>query len=292
MFEINGPSVIERQSDVRSTSWLRFDMLEEETRMQQSTKTVPRSPRAKLAQRVRVHPYDSCAPEEICATRNVSRKGLYFETLQGHYFTGMSVKVTRNFDPNDVMSREEAGDVVRVERLETGKWGVAIRFPASFAQPTWRSRDDCGPFPGASSHPSRIFEPGRTLAMNKFFDTIGETEPAIAKRQDSEDAATNTIGKLDHRRTRRVRLQIPLFVYGHTANEGPFFGEALTIEINAHGALIAMKTAVPPGGRLLLTNETNQKTQECAVVSVTTRKPSEVEVTITFASTATEFWRR
>src|ERR1700722_3229250 len=106
-------------------------MLEDETLMQQATETVPRSPRAKLSQPLRVRPYDSPAPEEICATINVSRKGLYFETAQGHYFSGMTVRVTRNFHPNDALSREEAGDIVRVERLETGKWGVAVRFPAS-----------------------------------------------------------------------------------------------------------------------------------------------------------------
>jgi hypothetical protein len=90
-----------------------------------------RPPRAKLAQPVRVRPYDSHYPEEMCVTQNVSRKGFYFETALGHYFPGMYVYVTRNFHPEDLMGREETADVVRVEKLKSGKWGVAIRVLAT-----------------------------------------------------------------------------------------------------------------------------------------------------------------
>jgi hypothetical protein len=40
----------------------------------------------------------------------------------------MNVYVTRDFLPGDPMSRAEAGAVVRVERLEDGRCGVAIHF--------------------------------------------------------------------------------------------------------------------------------------------------------------------
>ena len=95
--------------------------------MPQTIKAGLRPPRAKIAQPVRVRPYDSHYPEEMCVTQNVSRKGFYFETSLGHYFSGMYVYVTRNFHPGDLMSREETADVVRVEKLNSGKWGVAIR---------------------------------------------------------------------------------------------------------------------------------------------------------------------
>jgi hypothetical protein len=99
--------------------------------MLQTIKAGVRPPRAKMAQPVRVRPYDSHYPEEKCVTQNVSRKGLYFETSLGHYFPGMYVYVTRNFHPGDSMSREESADVVRVEKLKSGKWGVAIRVLAA-----------------------------------------------------------------------------------------------------------------------------------------------------------------
>ena len=76
--------------------------------MPQTIETGRRPPRAKLSQPVRVRPYHSGLPEEICVTQNVSRRGLYFETSLGHYFAGMYVYVTRNFHADDPMSREEA----------------------------------------------------------------------------------------------------------------------------------------------------------------------------------------
>jgi hypothetical protein len=79
---------------------------------------------------------------------------------------------------------------------------------------------------------------------------------------------TDTIGKLDLRQTRRARVRIPLFIYGNTVEGAPFLEQVHTIVINAHGALIAMKTTVAPGQRLLLTNEINEKTQACTVLAV------------------------
>jgi hypothetical protein len=102
--------------------------------MQQTISTGKRPPRAKLSQPVRIRPYNSNLPPDICVTQNVSRKGFYFESSLGHYFVGMYVYVTRNFRADDPMSQEEAGDVVRVERLESGKWGVAVRILPGIAR--------------------------------------------------------------------------------------------------------------------------------------------------------------
>jgi hypothetical protein len=92
--------------------------------------------------------------------------------------------------------------------------------------------------------------------------------------------------QLDLRRTCRARVPIPLFVYGYTPKDGPFAEEAHTIEINAHGALISMKTAVSVGERLLLTNETNQGTQACTVLAVTVRQGREAAVAVAFDTPA------
>ncbi len=100
--------------------------------MQQMIKGVLRAPRAKLAQPVRLRPYDSRCPQENCVTLNASRKGFYFETSLGHYFTGMDVRVTRNYHPGDPVCREEAGEVVRVVKLGVNSWGVAVRILISW----------------------------------------------------------------------------------------------------------------------------------------------------------------
>jgi len=85
------------------------------------------TPRETLSEPVRIRPCDPQYPEEICTTMNVSRSGLYFVTSTEHYFIGMNVIVALNFGPDDPMHREQIGDVVRMERLATNKWGVAIR---------------------------------------------------------------------------------------------------------------------------------------------------------------------
>ena len=95
--------------------------------MPHAIETGQRPPRARLSQPIRIRPYDSHLPEEICVTQNVSRRGFYFQSSLGQYVAGMYVYVTRNFYAGDPASREEAGHVVRVEKLEAGKWGVAIR---------------------------------------------------------------------------------------------------------------------------------------------------------------------
>src|ERR1700681_774011 len=76
---------------------------------------------------VLICPCDPECLEEVCMTLNVSRNGLYFTTTTGHYFPGMNVIVTPNFRPDESMQPDYIGDVVRLERLEDGKWGGAIR---------------------------------------------------------------------------------------------------------------------------------------------------------------------
>ena len=85
-----------------------------------------RQPRIKLSQVVRIRPFDPTLPPEYCTTFNVSQDGLYFATSAGHYAPGMNVYVTSDFQPGSPMSHAVAGVVVRVEKLEDDKWGVAI----------------------------------------------------------------------------------------------------------------------------------------------------------------------
>jgi hypothetical protein len=95
--------------------------------MQIAIKERRQTQRENLSAPVRVCPCDPQYPGEVCTTLNVSRNGLYFATTTEHYFPGMNVIVTLNFRSDDPMQREHIGDVVRLERLEDGKRGVAIR---------------------------------------------------------------------------------------------------------------------------------------------------------------------
>jgi hypothetical protein len=85
-----------------------------------------RALRSKLSQHVQLLPFDSQLSAETTSTRNLSRRGFYFETTLGHYSVGMYVRVTLNFSASDPVSRQEVAHVVRVEELRSGKFGVAI----------------------------------------------------------------------------------------------------------------------------------------------------------------------
>jgi hypothetical protein len=88
------------------------------------------APRAKLSLPIRIRCFDTRCPEEIGRTSNVSRERLYFETsarhFLEHYFRNGKVRVIRNFQPGELISLEETGQIVRVDSLLHGKLGVAI----------------------------------------------------------------------------------------------------------------------------------------------------------------------
>jgi|SRR5579862_3440033 len=86
-----------------------------------------REPRARVAQRWRVRIPDTDHPAEICTTHNVSRCGLYFLTSSTHYLRGMTVCVIRGFHPDDHISKEEIGKIVRADSYEGGRKGIAIQ---------------------------------------------------------------------------------------------------------------------------------------------------------------------
>jgi hypothetical protein len=57
---------------------------------------------------------------------NGSQDGLYFSTQAGHYALGMSVYVTTDFHPDNPLNSNFVGVVVRIDKLESDNWGIAI----------------------------------------------------------------------------------------------------------------------------------------------------------------------
>jgi hypothetical protein len=95
--------------------------------MQNTTMERRQARRENVSETVLIHPCDPECTEEVCTTLNVSRNGLYFATAEEHYFPGMNVIVTLSFRTDSQIPQQYIGDVVRLERLEDSKWGVAIR---------------------------------------------------------------------------------------------------------------------------------------------------------------------
>lgn len=86
--------------------------------------------RAKITQWVRVRPSDYKEDhfEEVRGTTSVSRKGLYFTSWRPCYYKGMRLFLTFPFSPDaPVLSSEYVGQVVRVDSLPGGLFGVGVQ---------------------------------------------------------------------------------------------------------------------------------------------------------------------
>jgi hypothetical protein len=89
-----------------------------------------RNPRARISLPIRVRSADFADDQvdEVRATINVSRGGLYFSSQRSSYHRGMKVLLTipfRNFVAD--AGPEERGEVVRVDHFKDGRAGVAVR---------------------------------------------------------------------------------------------------------------------------------------------------------------------
>jgi len=94
-----------------------------------------RSRRLKIGQPLKVVPTDPSGGirEDTGTTRNVSREGFYFLTKKTGYQEGMRLFVTLPFHkPDDLRNREHLGQVIRVDAMENGEWGVAVQFLAGW----------------------------------------------------------------------------------------------------------------------------------------------------------------
>jgi len=94
----------------------------------------------------------------------------------------------------------------------------------------------------------------------------------------------------DARRTQRVLLQIPILVRAQFAGDDPITEETTTLEVNAHGGLIALAMKVKPGQKLVLRNWATAKEQECRVVHIRDKPIGKNEVGITFPFAMPKFW--
>jgi hypothetical protein len=86
-----------------------------------------RQPRTNLSQVVFIRPVNSRLHPDSCTTFNVSQDGVYLATLAGHYAPGVNVYLTSDCQPGSPLTYAMAGIVLRVQKLENDKWGVAIR---------------------------------------------------------------------------------------------------------------------------------------------------------------------
>ncbi len=95
----------------------------------------------------------------------------------------------------------------------------------------------------------------------------------------------------DRRRTERLPLNVPVWVYGRTKDEEPFQEETNTWLVNAHGGLITLATRVEPGQELVLANLATGEEQECQVARLGAQHANRIEVGVELKRPAQRFWR-
>ncbi len=88
-----------------------------------------KSRRVRMVKPLRVRPSEPRDDhfEDMPASINASREGIYFATRKTGYYKGMRVFVTFPYtSQHDPMNCEYIAQVVRVEELPNGKFGIAL----------------------------------------------------------------------------------------------------------------------------------------------------------------------
>jgi len=102
---------------------------------------------------------------------------------------------------------------------------------------------------------------------------------------------TNTNNPLTRRRSQRVLMQVRVMITGEDAAHKRFEEEAETLAINAHGALILLRTRLTSGGTVTLKNQRTLEDQECHIVFLGPVRGGKCEVGLEFSAARPTFWR-
>jgi len=118
-----------------------------------------------LQVRIRTADFTDGNFEEVRTTQNASRKAIYFVTHLDRYYTGMRVRITSPYDPNNGSGNlEQMGEVVRVHRRDVG-YGVAIALSCG---PRAAATSSSNQAPGVTPLRTESHSPGTTpVPQNK-----------------------------------------------------------------------------------------------------------------------------
>jgi hypothetical protein len=107
----------------------------------------------------------------------------------------------------------------------------------------------------------------------------------------SDQQLTNAKRWLRKRRSQRIMLNVSVVVH-RPPNEGPQFSERTqTLDVSAHGALVALAGLVAPKQRLLVQNVASGEQRECRVVYIEKDLMGPTKVAVEFTHPAPGFWR-
>jgi hypothetical protein len=93
------------------------------------------------------------------------------------------------------------------------------------------------------------------------------------------------------RRSQRVLMQVGVRIRGTDSQHKPFEEETDTLAINAHGALIGLKTRITSGAKVKMKHKLTEEEQECHVVFLGPVREGKAEVGLEFSEPRPAFWR-
>jgi hypothetical protein len=128
------------------------------------------------------------------------------------------------------------------------------------------------------------------LKMSRPFEALKHAQPVRTDKEQPKLRTKDVMEIPNRRRSRRLALDIAVYVYGHGPEEEPFHEEAHTLNVSSNGALLLLSVPIRKGQRLLLTNQLTQQEQDCRVVFLGTRHSRTVETGVAFPTTNPEFW--
>jgi hypothetical protein len=120
--------------------------------------------------------------------------------------------------------------------------------------------------------------------MSRLWDVLKTVLPFRAINQKKQAR------RRDHRATRRVPVNVPLFVYGSNFDRQPFHEEVYTLNLNEGGCLVSMKAEVVHGQRLWIINTENEAECEFRVIHMNRRFQGRVLVGMGFLQCGPRFW--
>jgi PilZ domain-containing protein len=102
------------------------------------------------------------------------------------------------------------------------------------------------------------------------------------------NSAANPVAR---RRSQRVLMQVGVRIRGTDSQSKPFEEEAVTLAINAHGALISLKNRLTSGTKVKMRHNMTEEEQECQIVFLGPVREGKAEVGLEFSESRPAFWR-
>jgi len=108
----------------------------------------------------------------------------------------------------------------------------------------------------------------------------------------AEQAGTSDLSMdKGRRRSMRVMLSVTVIVRGRNPDGKSFFDEETkTLVVNAHGALIHLRSEVKADQKITLTHKASQASEDCRIVYVGRMQGGKAQVGIEFDAPAPKFW--